>query len=354
MNSGGRATRTRMTAAVLTGFGGPQTLVVRSDVPVPHPGPDEVLVRIAAAAVNNTDIWTRQGAYGAPDDPAGWKGGPLDFPRIQGADIAGRVVAVGTSVDPSRIGERVIVDPGIFESDDGETRLVEVIGSERDGGFAEFVAVPASHAHDVTASPLDDTQLACLPIAYGTAMGMLERAEVQPGERVLVTGASGALGSALVELANRRGAVVIGLTSAGNADAVRTTGAHEVVTRDREHWPDSLAERAGKGFDVVADVVGGDVFGVAFRCLRTGGRLVTAGAVAGPVVNFDLRQLYLRQRRLIGSTMHTPEDFRRLVHLARDASVRPHVGATFPLSEIHRAQDVFQAKETAGRVVVVP
>lgn len=350
-------TSTQMTAAMLIGFGGPEALVVRSDVPVPQPGEDEVLVEVAAAGVNNTDIWTREGAYGTPGDPnavAGWKGVDLDFPRIQGADIAGRIVAVGSSVGPARLGERVIVDPGIFELDHGESELVEVIGSERDGGFAEYTVVPASHAHDVTDSPLDDTQLACLPIAYGTAMGMLERADLQVGERILVTGASGALGSALVQLAVARGAIVTGLTSRRHVDSVLEIGAHDTLVRDdRVSW-ERLSQSAGSGFDVIADVVGGDVFETTLPTLRTGGRLVTAGAIAGPVVKLDLRLLYLRQRRLIGSTMHSPDHFRRLVRLAREGSVTPRVAATYPLTEIHQAQARFGAKDYVGRLVIVP
>jgi NADPH:quinone reductase-like Zn-dependent oxidoreductase len=350
-------TTTQMTAALLTGFGGPEALVVRTDVPVPQPREAEVLIEVAAAGVNNTDIWTREGAYGTPGDShavAGWKGVDLDFPRIQGADIAGRIVAVGSSVEPSRLGERVIVDPGIFELDNGESQLVEVIGSERDGGFADYAVVPASHAHDVTNSPLDDNQLACLPIAYGTAMGMLERAEVRAGEQILVTGASGALGSALVQLAVARGAVVTGLTSSRHVASVLEAGAHDTIVRDEQGSSDWLSESAGSRFDVIADVVGDGVFEAALPALRTGGRLVTAGAIAGPVVKLDLRLLYLRQRRLIGSTMHTPAHFLRLVRLAREGSVTPHVAATYPLTEIHRAQERFLAKDVVGRIVIVP
>ena len=347
----------QMTAAVLTRFGGPDALVVRADVPVPQPGDDEVLIEVAAAGVNNTDIWTREGAYGTARDPdavAGWKGVDLEFPRIQGADIAGKIVAVGSSVDPDRIDERVIVDPGIFEFDNGEPQLVGVIGSERDGGFAEYTVVPATQAHDVTNSPLDDTQLACIPIAYGTAMGMLERAEVRAGERILVTGASGALGSALIQLAVARRAVVTGLTSSGHVESVIDAGAHDAIVRDGQVSRDWLLKVAGSGFDVIADVVGGELFEAALPALRTGGRLVTAGAVAGPVVKLDLRLLYLRQRRLIGSTMHTPDHFRRLVRLARAGSVNPHVAADYPLSEIHQSQERFLAKDFVGRLVIVP
>jgi NADPH:quinone reductase-like Zn-dependent oxidoreductase len=348
----------KMTAAVLTGFGGPDVLVVRHDVPVPRPKRDEVLIRVAAAGVNNTDIWTREGAYGRPGDPdavAGWKGVPLDFPRIQGADIAGRVVDVGSSVDPDRVGQRVIVDPGIFDDADGEEpELVDVIGSERDGGFAEYMAVPSSSAHDVSNSPLDDRQLACVPIAYGTAMGMLERAEVRAGERVLVTGASGGVGLALVQLAAARGAIVTALTSSGKAPAVIAAGAHETVLRDEWDSSEPGPPQLDRDFDVIADVVGDGVFERVLPALRTGGRLVIAGAIAGPVVTLDLRVLYLRRRRLIGSTMHTPAHFRKLLESVRTGAIRPVVAETYPLDKIHQAQARFRDKDFIGKLVLVP
>ncbi|HSJ33623.1 MAG TPA: zinc-binding dehydrogenase [Acidimicrobiia bacterium] len=347
----------QMTAAVLTAFGGPEALVVRHDVPVPHPVGEAVLIEVTGAGVNNTDIWTREGAYGRPGDPeavAGWKGVPLDFPRVQGGDIAGRIVDVGSSVGSERIGQRVIVDPGIFDDTDGEEpELVEVIGSERDGGFAEYVAVPSSSAHDVSGSPLEDTQLACISIAYGTAMGMLERAQVRAGERILVTGASGGVGLALVQLAAARGAVVTALTSNGKAPSVIAAGAHDTVLRD-EWGPDRDPVELDREFDVIADVVGDGVFEKVLPALRTGGRLVIAGAIAGPVVTLDLRVLYLQRRRLIGSTMHTPAHFEKLVEAVREGSIHPVVAETYPLVEIHRAQARFLDKEFVGKLVLVP
>ncbi len=216
-----------MRAAVLTRFGGPEAVELR-DVPDPRPGQGQVLVRVSAAATNNTDLWTREGAYGLPGDPgalAGWLG-PVDFPRIQGADVAGTVEGVGGGVDVALVGRRVLVDPATFDvpgADDGgprrEPRLVAVLGSEHDGGFAELVVVDADHVHDMSDSPLSDAELACLPIAYGTAMGMLERGEVVAGETLLVTGASGGVGLAAVQLAAARGCRVVAQTSCGQGGA---------------------------------------------------------------------------------------------------------------------------------------
>jgi NADPH:quinone reductase-like Zn-dependent oxidoreductase len=203
-----------MTAAVLTEFGGPEVLEVRA-VPVPRPGDGEVLVRVTAAALNNTDLWTRRGAYGLPGDPdalAGWRG-PVAFPRIQGGDIAGEVVAVGPAVDAARVGQRVVVDPALYDGPGPDARPVGLLGSEADGGFAQYVVVADVRAHDVSASPLSDEELACLPVAYGTAAGMLARGQVGADETVLVTGASGGVGLAAVQLAAARGARVVALTS---------------------------------------------------------------------------------------------------------------------------------------------
>lgn len=346
-----------MTAAVLTGHGGPEVLEVHDDVAVSDPAPGQVLVQVTAAGVNNTDMWTREGAYGNAADPmavTGWRGVPLVFPRIQGGDIAGYVVEVGQGVDAGRVGQRVVVDPALYDRDDDQANPVGLVGSERDGGFAEFVVVDAAQAHAVDESPLSDEQLACLPIAYGTAMGMLERVALASDERVLVTGASGGVGLALVELAAARGATVIALTSEGKQPAVHEAGATETVLRSDPDLAAAIQRAAGGPVDAIADVVGGEVFATAFPLLREGGRLVIAGAVAGAVVNFDLRALYLHQRRLIGSSMHTPAHFRQLVGLARRGAVSPHIADTYPLTAIHQAQSDFANKRYVGKLVLRP
>lgn len=345
-----------MTAAVLTAFGGPAALQIRRDVPVPHVGPDEVLVRVSAASVNNTDIWTREGAYGTPGRPeakAGWLG-PIDFPRIQGMDVVGHICEVGTHVDRRRLGERVLVDPALYDGPTDNARPVGFLGSEADGGFAQYARVSDERAHAVTASPLTDEQLACLPTAYGTALGMLERAAVAQGETILVTGASGGVGLALVQLAAARGARVIGMTTQAKAEQVLTAGAHDVVDRESLDVKKALSVAAPDGLDAVADVVGGETLTTVLSCLKEGGRWVIAGAVAGPVVTLDLRRLYLHNLRLIGSTMYTPALFRKLVAEANAGRVQPRVVATFPLSEIHEAQRVFQQHQHVGKIVVLP
>lgn len=340
-----------MRAVVLTGFGGVDRLDVR-DVAAPEPGPDEVRLMVSATAINNTDVWTREGAYGA-EEPAGWLG-PIDFPRIQGADVCGYVDAVGRGVDSELVGRRVLVDPVLTYTNGPEQLVARVLGSEADGGYAEYMVVRVDRIHDVTQSPLTDTQLACLPISYGTATGMLERASVRSGETILVSGASGGVGLALVGLAARRGARVVALSTAGKADAVRACGADEVLDRGSGDLGQQIAAIAPDGLDAVADVVAGGLLAAALPHLRAGGRWVVAGAVAGPVVQLDLRDLYLRSISLLGSTMHTPQQFKVLVEAANAGNVEPIVSATYPLAEVREAQEQVALREHVGKIVLLP
>ncbi|QDI93036.1 Zn-dependent oxidoreductase [Salicibibacter halophilus] len=345
-----------MTAAVLTAFGGPDFLQLRDDVPVPDVQAGQVLVRVTAASVNNTDIWTREGAYGLPGDPdakAGWRGS-IEFPRIQGADMVGYICNVGNGVDAQRLGKRVLVDPAFYDEASDDANPIGLLGSERHGGFAEYVLVDDERAHDVSNSPLIDEQLACLPTAYGTALGMFERAAFGHGETVLITGASGGVGLALVQLAAARDATVIALTSSGKAEKVTEAGATYVVDRDSTDVEKNILEVAPRGLDIVADVVGGETVASVLPLLREGGRWVIAGAVGGPIVTFDLRRLYLQNRRFIGSSMHTPAHFRKLVVEANSGKISPRVAETFPLSKIHEAQRFFQQRKHVGKIVVLP
>lgn len=344
-----------MRAAVLTRFGGPEAVELR-DVADPHPSAGQVRLRVAAAAVNNTDLWTREGAYGLPQDPdarAGWLG-HFTFPRIQGADVAGTVDEVGEGVDPGWVGRRVLVDPATYAGEGAEPRLVGVLGSEYDGGFAELVVVAADRVHDMSGSPLTDEELACLPIAYGTATGMLERGAVRGGETVLVTGASGGVGLAAVQLAAARGCRVVAQTSADKEDLVRASGAAVILDRSAGDLAAQLGRLVPGGLDAVVDVVGGPLLPTLLPGLRDGGRWVVAGAVAGPVVSLDLRRLYLHDLRLIGSTMHAPAHFEVLAEQARSGSLRPQISARYALEDIGSAHAALEQRTHVGKIVVLP
>jgi NADPH:quinone reductase-like Zn-dependent oxidoreductase len=341
-----------MLAARLVRHGGLDALEL-VDVPVPSPVEGEVLVEVRAAALNNTDLWTREGAYGLPGHPdakAGWRG-PVDLPRIQGADVAGTVVATGGGVDADLAGARVLVDPAAYDSDRDDANPVALLGSERDGGYAQFVTVPAARAHRVDASPLSDVELASLPTAYGTALGMLERGGVRAGDTAVITGASGGVGLALVQLAAARGARVIAITSAGKIPAVRAAGADEVADRAENVW-EQVSRAAPEGVDVVLDVVAGAGLTTGLPQLRDGGRWVVAGALAGYRIDLDIRRLYLRNIALIGSSMHTPAHFHALVDIARQGRVRPVVAATYGLIDVHQAQRDLATRAHIGKLVL--
>ena len=344
-----------MRAAVTTHHGGLDAIEVR-EVPVPRPGSGEVLVRVTAAGCNNTDLWTREGSYGTADDPAakaGWLG-PLDFPRIQGGDVAGVIAAVGDGVPVARVGDRVLVDPALYDGPGPDALVADVLGSERDGGFADFVVVPSERTHAVDDSPLSDVELGSLPIAFGTALGMLERGGVAGGHTVLVTGASGSVGLAAVQLARARGARVVGVCSAAKAEGVRAAGADATVDRGRGRVIDDAAAAAPEGYDAVIDVVAGAILAPGLGLLRPGGRWVVAGALDGWAVELDVRRLYLANIALVGSTMHTPRVFDLLVDVARGGGVRPVVAATFGLGEVAAAQARLARRGHVGKLVIVP
>ena len=348
-----------MRAVLLTGHGGYDKLDFRDDVLVPSPGPNDVLIRVAAAGVNNTDINTRIGWYskavaeatdvgaalgiaGAQDD--GWSGAAFQFPRIQGADACGRIVAVGDNVNPARIGERVLVEP-VFRG--ASTFDILYFGSEVDGGFADYTCVPSMHAHRVN-SELSDVELASFPCAYGTAENILTRIDLQAGERVLITGASGGVGSAAVQLAKRRGAEVTAMAADAKAEIVRSLGASRVVPRDA----DLEALFGQEYFDAALDIVGGSQFGAILNVLKRGGRYGVSGAISGPIVDLDLRTLYLKDLRLIGCTVLEPDVFPNLVSYIERGEIAPVVAATYDLSDIVKAQEAFLTKQHVGKIIL--
>ncbi len=333
-----------MRAVLLTGQGGYEKLEVRDDVPVPGAGPGEVLVRVGAAGVNNTDINTRIGWYAKDDDSGGWSGDTFTFPRIQGADACGRIVAVGAGVDSARISERVLIDP-IFRT--ANAFDIRYFGSEVDGAFADYVCVPAANACCIK-SDLSDAELASFPCAYSTAENILTRIALTAGERALITGASGGVGSAAVQLAKRRGAEIVAITGGDKAETVRTLGASLVIPRNA----DLEALFGQEYFDAVVDIVGGEQFGAILNTLKRGGRYGTSGAIAGPIVDLDLRTLYLKDLRLIGCTVLEPEVFANLIGYIERSEITPLVAAKYPLTEIVAAQQAFLAKRYVGKIVL--
>ena len=335
----------------LVGHGGPENLVFRADLPVPGPGARDVLIRVAAAGVNNTDINTRVGWYSKKDgaaEDASWTGESLSLPRIQGIDVCGRIVAVGEEVDERRIGERVLVEPCLWEVGGRKLPSPWFLGSECDGGFAEYTVVASAHAHAID-SRRTDVELASFPCSYSTAENMLTRSGVKAGERVLVTGASGGVGSAAVQLAKARGAIVVAQTAPPKARDLLGIGADEIVYRGE----DPVEAIGPDNVDVVIDLVAGAQWPRLLEVLRRGGRYAVSGAIGGPLVQLDVRTLYLKDLSLFGCTALEPGVFANLVKRIENGDVVPLVAASYPLDRIREAQAFFQEKKHVGKIVLV-
>lgn len=360
-----------MTAMLLTGHGGPGQLSYRTDVPVPVPGPGEVLVRVRACGMNNTDINTRVGWYAkGGDDDGGW-GGAIQFPRIQGADVCGVVAGAGPGVDlddPRWLaGRRVLIDPWFLEpvpAPEPDSTLpgrrpgepnrdtARFFGSEVDGGFAQYTVAPLANVHPVE-TDLSDAKLATFACAAVTAEHLLSRAAVDDGTVVAVTGASGGVGTAAVQLAKARGATVIAIAAATKGEALLELGADAVVDRDAPDLAAAVSDASPTGrLDALADVVGGSMFAELLPLLRRGGHYAASGAIAGALVELDLRTLYLNDLTLAGATVCPPGTFARVVEAIEVGHLKPVLAATYPLAELPAAQEAFQAKRFVGNLVV--
>ena len=352
-----------MSGVLLTGHGGFDRLDYRDDLPVPIAGPGEVLIQVRGAGVNNTDINTRIGWYSktvrdgtAAESPEGmqsidasWSGEPLSFPRIQGADCCGYIVAVGKGVAESRIGERVLVRNLLRTYVDYRPFECWTFGSECDGAFAQYTKAPAREAYEIDCD-WSDVELASLPCAYSTAEGLLHRAGVKPGEHVLITGASGGVGSAAVQLAKCRGALVTAIAGADKAGDVMALGADRVIGRG-----ESLVRKIGReAADVVIDLVAGPDWSDLLDILKRGGRYAVAGAIAGPIVELDIRTLYLKDLSFFGCTFQEDVVFENLIRYVERGEIRPVVAKTYPLHEIVQAQQDFLSKRYTGKLVLIP
>ncbi|WP_050603953.1 alcohol dehydrogenase family protein [Ruegeria sp. 6PALISEP08] len=355
----------KMKAMVTIGHGGLEQIVLHQDWPRPEPAAGEVLIKVAACGLNNTDVNTRSGWYSktvtdattggafeevGEEDPT-WGGAPITFPRIQGADICGEIVAVGDGVDSARIGERVITDGWLRDpTDPGNMNKTGYFGSERDGGFAEYATTLSVNAVPIT-SDLSDAELATFSCSYSTAEGMLSRANVTEKDTVLVPGASGGVGGALVQLAKRRGARVIAMASEAKHADVAQLGPDRILSRDPGNLRNALGDEK---ITVVADVVGGPYWPNLIDILERGGRYTCSGAIAGPMVELDLRTFYLRDLTFTGSTVIDPQVMKNLVKYIEAGDLKPALAATYPLEELRDAQAAFIAKQHTGNIVVVP
>lgn len=341
-----------MRAAVFHAHGAPDRLSVERR-PCAEPGAGEVRIRVAAAGLNHLDLWTRRGL---PFE--------IPLPHIGGSDISGVVEAVGAEANAELLGARVVVNPSLWcgrcrECAHGEQSLCgsfQVLGEHTDGGFAEFTTVPADHVYSLPAE-YSFVEAAALPISYGTAWRtVVGRARVRPGEDVLVLGASGGTAVAAIQIARLAGARVFAVTSgAENVARVRALGAENVYDRMRVDFSQEVhRDTAKRGVDVVVENVGEATWRQSIRSLARDGRLVTYGATTGPRGEIDLRLLFWKQLRIIGSTMASQAEFEAMLRAAFRYRIRPVVDRVLPLEEIRSAHEALEAGDAFGKVVLVP
>ena len=354
-----------MSGVHLIGHGGLDKLIYKEDIPVPVAHSGEVLIEVKGAGINNTDINTRIGWYSKKvkndtnaggskelsefdEDDGSWSGMPLHFPRIQGGDICGYIVQVGEGVDPARIGERVLVRSMQNAPSSDNPLAMQTIGSEIDGGFAQYCVTKSHESFPINCN-WSDIELASIPISYSTAEGMLCRADIQK-ETILITGASGGVGSAVIQLAKIRGATIVAQCSPEKASTLIHLGANQTLNRDE----DLVKVLGNNSVDAVIDLVGGGSWPQLLDILKPGGKYVVSGAIAGPIVNLDLRSLYLKDLTLYGSTVNDPYVFENVIRYIEEGKIKPLVSKSFPLKDIHKAQKAFMEKKFIGKLVLIP
>ena len=338
-----------MKAIILKANGDYEQLQYVEDYNVPTPKENEVLIQIKAAAINNTDINTRIGWYSKNDnnaDDASWTGESLTFPKIQGADVCGYIVEVGKNIDSSRIGERVLLEPSLQKINGKQLENPSYFGSECDGGFAQYTVVSNEHAYKIN-STYTDIELASFPCSYSTAENLLTRANVNQNDVVLISGASGGVGSAAIQLAKARGAKVIAITSPSKFDEIKSLGASQVISRH-----DDIVEVLEKSsINVVIDLVAGEAWGKFLEVLKPKGRYAVSGAIAGPIVELDIRTLYLKDLSFFGCTVLEAEVFGNLIKRIENKDIKPLVAKIYPLENIVDAQKEFLKKKHIGKIV---
>jgi NADPH:quinone reductase-like Zn-dependent oxidoreductase len=341
-----------MRAAIFHENGGPEVVRIE-ELPRPAPGPGEVLVRVRAAALNHLDLWVRRGI-------------PIEttMPHVGGSDVAGTVEELGEGVLRVAVGERVVVNPSLSCGHcewcaAGEVPLCpeyRILGEHTDGGFTEFIAVPAANVYRIP-DGLSFEAAAALPISYMTAWrAVVGRGRVRPGEDVLVLGASGGTASAAVQIAKLAGARVFAVTSgAENVARVRELGADVVYDRDGVDFSRQVFQDTGKrGVDVVVENVGEATWKGSVRALARGGRLVCYGATTGPRGDIDLRVLFWKQVEIIGTTMASRPEFEAMLRAVFRGDLVPVIDSVMPLDRAREAHERLEAGGQFGKIILVP
>lgn len=342
-----------MRAAYFEEHGGPEVLRV-GELPDPRPGRGEVVVAVRAAAMNHLDLWTRRGLPGLE----------LELPHVGGADVAGTVAEVGDGVEGWEAGDRVVVNPSLWcgrceaciRGEESLCRRYRILGEHVSGGFAELVTVPG---RNLLRLPEDVAweRAAAAPLVYQTAWrALVGRAGLRAGETVLVTGASGGVATAAIQIAALAGATVYAVTSGPeNVRRVRDLGADVVVDRLEEDFSRAVWRATDRrGVDVVLDSVGEAMWEGCVRALAADGRLVTYGGTTGPEVTLDVRRVFWRQLRILGSTMASRAEFERVMGLVLEGRLEPVVDEVLPLDEIRAAHERLEGGEVFGKLVLTP
>ncbi|MFC1660056.1 zinc-binding dehydrogenase [Gemmatimonadota bacterium] len=341
-----------MRAAVFSEFGGPEVIHL-ADVETPEPGPGEVRIAVRAAAMNHLDLWVRRGL------PM-----KITMPHVGGSDVAGVVDVVGPGVGGIAPGTRVVVDPSLdydwYAGTPSGSGLPEkefrIVGEHTQGGFAEFCVVPAPNLLEIPEDVPFEVAAAASLVSVTAWRGLMVRGGLKAGEDVLVTGGSGGVSTMAIQMARLAGARVLALTSGPeNVDRVRGLGAHVVYDRNEVDWGKAVWEDTGKaGVDMVFDSVGQAIWPQLLKALGIGGRLVSFGATTGAKGETEIRLVFWKQLSILGSTMGSPEDYRRAMALVFEGSVQPVIHATLPLDEAGRAHEMLEAGEVFGKVVLTP
>ena len=341
-----------MRAAVFSKYGGPEVVTVKK-VPIPTPGPGEVRIKVEAASMNHLDLWVRRGL-------------PIEItmPHIGGSDVAGVVDAVGPGVEGVPKGCRVVVDPSLdyawYENqgrgasfDDPRFRI---LGEHTQGGFAEYTVVPAANLLEIPEG-FSSTDAAAAGLVTVTAWrGLMTRAKLRAGESVLITGASGGVSTAAIQIAKLAGAKVYAVTSgARNMKRVAKLGADVVYDRNAEDFARAIWRDTNKrGVDVVLDAVGEAVWPQCLKALGIRGRLVSYGATTGARGSTEIRVLFWKQLDIMGSTMGTPTEFREAMRVVFDGHVKPVIHEVIPLKDARRAHEILEAGKAFGKLVITP
>ncbi|MBI4557202.1 MAG: zinc-binding dehydrogenase [Candidatus Hydrogenedentes bacterium] len=325
------------------------------DVPEPKPAATEAVIAVRAAALNHLDIWVRKGRPGLQ----------LKFPHVLGSDATGTVSAVGDHVQSVKVGDEVILNPGLScgqceycrRGEHSECTAFGIVGLSRAGTFAESVAVPAANLYPKP-EHLSIAEAAALPLAYLTAWRMLmTRAKLIAGETVLIHGIGGGVALAALELAKLAGAKVI-VTSSSDAKlerAKKLRADHTVNYRGVSDIETAVRDlTGGRGVDIVFDTVGAATWAVNFLVVRKGGRIVLCGVTTGPKAEVNIAALYWNQLTILGSTMGSHEDFRRMLQAVTAAKLHPVVDSVFALGEIKDAMAKMEHGDQFGKIVLNP